>query len=264
MTYEQIALTRNGPVARVTMNRPERLNALTMVMWDELVDAFRLVAADDGVRCVVLTGAGRGFCAGRDQDEAAAMVDDQPLTKERLLEMHHSLIPTMVQAPKPIIACVNGPAAGAGLSLALACDLRIASAEARFTVAFLKRGLTPDAGLSYLIQRAVGFSKALELCLTSEVIDAAEALRIGLVDRVVDAATLVDHVEATAGEFASLSALVVKATKAILREAPSAGLAGTLDSEADWQSQIVLDEAYREGMRSFFEERAARQESRDR
>ncbi len=260
MDYEQIKLSREGSVAWITMNRPEKLNALTLKMWDELVDAVRAVAANDDVRCVVLTGAGRGFCSGRDQDEAATMIDE-PLTEERLLEMHHSLIPPMVTAAKPFLAAVNGPAAGAGLSLALACDVRIASETARLTVAFLKRGLTPDAGMSYLLQRAVDYSKALEICLTSDVLDASEALRIGLVDRVVAAAEFLDDVKAKAAQFAAISPLVVRATKTLLLEAPRRGLARTLDLEAELQSQLVADEAYREGIRSFFD--AQRRGSRD-
>jgi 2-(1,2-epoxy-1,2-dihydrophenyl)acetyl-CoA isomerase len=257
-SFSQIEVRREAAVAWVTMSRPEKLNALTLEMWDELVAAFSDLSADDAIRAVVLTGAGRGFCAGRDQDEASELADDQPLTKERLLEMHRALIPQIVRAAKPIIAAVNGAVAGAGLSLALACDMRIASRDARFTVSFVKRGLTPDAGMSYLLQREVGYSKAFELCITSDLIDADEALRIGLVDRVVDAANLQRTVQAVANDMASLGPRVVQATKALLLDASLAGLDSTLEREAVWQAQIVGDDAYREGIRSFLEERAAK------
>jgi 2-(1,2-epoxy-1,2-dihydrophenyl)acetyl-CoA isomerase len=255
MKERQVQVSRKGSVASVTMNRPAKLNALTLRMWDELVEAFAELVDDDDVHVIVLTGAGRGFCSGRDLDEAAEMASDQPLTRERLLEMHHALIPPIVQAPKPVLAAVNGPAAGAGFSLALACDIRIASSDARFTVAFLGRGLTPDAGLDYLLQRAVGYSKALELCLTGELIDAAEALKIGLVERVLPSANFRAEVEAIADQFASLPPLVVKATKATMLSAPLAGLDNTLEQEAVWQSQIIRDEPYREAIDTYLDSR---------
>jgi 2-(1,2-epoxy-1,2-dihydrophenyl)acetyl-CoA isomerase len=154
-----------------------------------------------------------------------------------------------------VIAAVNGPAAGAGLSLALACDLRVASTRARFTVSFLRRGLAPDAGMTFLLQRAVGYSRALELCLSDAPIGARRAHRIGLVDRVARAERFPEEVAALADQVTSLPREVAAATKGLLLEAPALGLGAALDREAEVQARIAGREAHRAGVLSFFSER---------
>ncbi len=174
-----------------TLNRPDRLNALTFSMFGELEQLAAAIGADDGARVLVLSGAGRGFCAGLDLDDAATLPD---MTAARFLhdqEGWSRAITSFRRLPKPVIAAVNGPAAGAGFSLALAADIRLASPAARFNAAFIKIGLTGgDCGSSWMLPRIVGLGHAYEILLTGRLIDADEAARIGLVNRVVPAPDL--------------------------------------------------------------------------
>jgi 2-(1,2-epoxy-1,2-dihydrophenyl)acetyl-CoA isomerase len=245
-----------GSVRWIVLNRPERLNAMTFTMWDELVAAFEAASEDSRVRCIVLTGAGRGFCSGRDMDEAASYLDAQPLTSRRLEEMHRALIPPIVEAPKPVIAAVNGAAVGVGLSLALACDLRVASEAARFGVGFLNVGLTPDAGATYLLPATVGYSVALELAATGEVIDAARAMAIGMVNRVVPSDALRAEVRALASRLAEVPAAAFAATKELLREGPRSGLETALVLEAKAQPDLLATPEYRDRIQAFIARRA--------
>jgi 2-(1,2-epoxy-1,2-dihydrophenyl)acetyl-CoA isomerase len=233
-----------------------------MRLWDELEVATQAAAEDASVRCVVLTGAGdRGFCAGRDLDESQ-FSDDRPLTRERLDQMQRVLIPRLVEMPKPVIAGVNGVAAGAGLALALAADVRIASDTARFTVAFLKVGFVPDAGAAWLLPRTVGYPKALELCATSDLVDAPEALRIGLVNRVVPSASLRQEVASMAMRIAAMPPLAEAATKRLLRQAMEGSLSRALDLETTAQMDMLATHDHQEGMAALRERREPRFEGR--
>src|SRR5919106_1002689 len=196
MAYEQIAVRRDGSVVTITLNRPDKLNAMTGVMSDELLEVFTSVRDDDDARAIVVTGAGRGFCAGQDltEFESAYRAGERPDIREHLEHSYHRLIPVVVSTPKPVIAAVNGVAAGAGVSLAAACDIRIAAEEARFTQAF-------------------------ELSITGEVIDAETALEIGLVNRVVDGDALEDEVSGLAARLAAMPTAAIGETKALLRGA---------------------------------------------
>ncbi|MBV9359036.1 MAG: enoyl-CoA hydratase/isomerase family protein [Chloroflexi bacterium] len=261
-SYEVITVERDGAVVTLTLNRPTRLNAVTMRLWDELEEAARLASDDPTVRCVVLTGAGeRGFCAGRDLDETQ-FSDGRPFTRARLDEMQRGLIPTLVHMPKPLIAVVNGVAAGAGLALALAGDIRLASDTARFTVAFLRVGFVPDAGAAWLLPRTVGYARALELCATNDLVDAAEALRIGLVNRVVPAAQLRPAAAALAARIAAMPPLAVTATKQLLQAAPSGSLEDALELESAAQMRMETTADHQEGMAAFAERREPRFEGR--
>lgn len=261
-TYQQIAVQRDGGVLTITLNRPDRLNAITMRLWDELESAAQAAADDPSVRCVILTGAGeRGFCAGRDLDELQYS-GGEPLTRERLDRMQRVLIPCLVEMPKPVIAAVNGVAAGAGLALALAADVRVASDTARFTVAFLKVGLVPDAGAIWLLPRAVGYPKALELCASSDVVDAAEALRIGLVNQVVPAGALREVAAAMAGRMAAMPPVTVGATKRLLQQAMLGNLENALDLETSAQMPMLASYDHQEGLAAFRERRPPRFEGR--
>jgi 2-(1,2-epoxy-1,2-dihydrophenyl)acetyl-CoA isomerase len=261
-TYEQITVDRDEAVVTIMLNRPARLNAVTMQLWGELESAVQTVTDDPTVHCVVLTGAGdRGFCAGRELDEVQ-FSRGRTLTRERLDEMQRILIPSLVRMPKPVIAAVNGVAAGAGLALALAADLRIASDTARFTVAFLKIGFVPDAGAAWLLPRAVGYAKALELCATSDLIDANEALRIGLVNDLVPAVSLRQHVADLARRIAGMPPLAVSATKSLLRDATQGGLEEALELESSAQMRMLETDDHREGMTAMKERRAPRFQGR--
>jgi 2-(1,2-epoxy-1,2-dihydrophenyl)acetyl-CoA isomerase len=264
MPYEQITVDREGAVAWITLNRPDRLNALTATMSGELESAFGDAGKDERVRCVVLTGEGRGFCAGQDltEFEAAYRSGHRPDIAEHLRTSYHRMIPVVVQTPKPVIAAINGVAAGAGLSLALACDLRIASDEAKITQAFVKIGLIPDSGGSYLLPRAVGYSKALELSITGDLIDANTALAVGLVSRVVPAASFRDDVAALAKKLASMPTLAIAATKSLLQGALQLTLEDALEKEEATQAEMGRTADHLEGVNAFVEKREPRFEGR--
>jgi len=254
---EQITYERDGGVGWLTLDRPDKLNALTSVMSDELCDALEEIRGDDEVRAVVLTGAGRGFCAGQDLTEFrdAYVAGDRPDIEQHLAETYHRLIPLIVETPKPVIAGVNGVAAGAGLSLALACDVRIASDEARLTQAFVKIGLIPDSGGTYLLPRVVGYAKALELSMTGEMIDAAEAHRIHLVNRVVPADSFAHELRAYAERLAAMPTLAIAETKRLLRDALTLDLHDALQREAEAQGRMGATDDHTEGVMAFAEKR---------
>ena len=257
MDYDQIEVRRNGGVVTVTLNRPDKLNAMTGVMSDELLDAFTSAREDDEVRAVVVTGAGRGFCAGQDltEFESAYRSGERPDIREHLERSYHRLIPVVVSTPKPVIAAVNGVAAGAGVSLAAACDIRIAAEEGRFTQAFVKIGLIPDSGGTWLLPRIVGHARALELSITGEVIDAATALDIGLVNRVVPADALVKEVSGLAARLAAMPTAAIGETKALLREAAGLHLEAALEAEAQAQARMGQTDDHLEGVMAFAEKR---------
>jgi 2-(1,2-epoxy-1,2-dihydrophenyl)acetyl-CoA isomerase len=264
MNYQQITVDRDRAVAKITLNRPDKLNALTQVMSDELVDAFTTAGEDDGVRAVLLTGAGRGFCAGQDLSEfrdATGEAGPRDI-KEHLRHAYHKLIPIMVETPKPVVCAVNGVAAGAGLSLAVACDVRIASEAGRFTQAFVKIGLVPDSGGTWLLSRVVGPAKALELSITGDMLDADAALRIGLVSRVVAADALEKESLDYAATLAAMPTAAIGEAKALFRSAPAASLQEALDAEADAQQRMGSTHDFSEGVTAFSEKREPRFEGR--
>ena len=262
MGYEQITADREVAVARITLNRPDRLNALTQVMSDELVDAFTTAGEDAAVRAVLLTGAGRGFCAGQDLSEFQDSGSGPPDIQTHLEHSYHKLIPVIVETPKPVICAVNGVAAGAGVSLAAACDVRIASEAARFTQAFVKIGLAPDSGGTWLLPRIVGAAKALELSISGDMVDAENALRIGLVNRVVAADALEKEALDYAATLAALPTAAIAAAKRLFRDSPALDLAEALHREAVAQSRLGPSHDFQEGVQAFAEKREPRFEGR--
>jgi enoyl-CoA hydratase/carnithine racemase len=217
MSYTEILYDVSGRIATITMNRPDRLNAYTGIMGDEMRAAMRAATDDPGVRVIVLTGAGRGFCAGADMNnlntistkgrpgehggnkaEAAAGKPFDPESSPDY-QTTHSYFPAV---PKPIIAAINGACAGLGLVYALYCDQRFASADAKFTTAFARRGLIAEHGISYTLPRVVGLSTALDLLMSARKFDADEALRLGVVDRVLPPAELMAAARAYARDLA--------------------------------------------------------------
>ncbi|MGH2685644.1 MAG: enoyl-CoA hydratase-related protein [Actinomycetota bacterium] len=264
MSYEQIAVDREGAVTRITLDRPEKLNALTQTMSDELVDAFTAAGNDDAVRAVLLTGGGRGFCAGQDLTEfdQAYRTGGRPDIREHLERSYHRLIPVIVDIPKPVVCAVNGVAAGAGVSLAVACDIRIGSEQARFTQAFVKIGLVPDSGGTWLLPRVIGYARALELSMTGEMVDAARALDIGLVSRVVSADTLMKEAGELAATLAALPTAAIGEAKKLLRDALGSDLATALHAEAEAQARMGQTHDNLEGVMAFIEKRAPRFEGR--
>jgi 2-(1,2-epoxy-1,2-dihydrophenyl)acetyl-CoA isomerase len=257
MKYEDIRLASLGAVARVTIDRPDQLNAMTTRTSDELVDAFATLGGDPEVRCIVLTGEGRGFSAGQDLKEFQS---EYEAGRERDIEGHlratyNRLVLQIVETPKPVIAEINGVAAGAGLSLALACDLRVAGDAARFTLAFVKIGLIPDSGATWSLARTIGLSRAMELAVTGALIDAERALEIGLVHQVVPADSLRDDVDTLAQELAALPTRAIAETKRLFREGQDGSLAEALDREALTQGDMGRTHDHLEGVSAFLEKR---------
>src|SRR5262245_49090866 len=254
---EQILVDIDEDVARITLNRPDRLNAFAGDMRERLLEAIEFIGASTDIRVLVLTGAGRAFSAGGDiqhmielRGRSAGFEELQPL-----LAAGRAVVTAIDRLAIPTIAAVNGPAAGAGLNLALACDIRIASDQATFGETFARIGLHPDWGGTYTLPRRVGLSKALEMCWTAEVIDAAEALWIGLVDRVVPH----DRFEAEAAAFATRIAAApptsVRLTKRTLRAAFQRTLEQCLDAEEAAQARCWASADVTEGLQAFVEKR---------
>jgi 2-(1,2-epoxy-1,2-dihydrophenyl)acetyl-CoA isomerase len=207
---------------------------------------------------VVITGEGRGFCAGQDLNEFRQQGFESLNVADHLRQNYNRLIQAIVELPKPVIAGVNGVAAGAGASLTFACDVRITSDAASFTQAFVKIGLIPDSGGNWLLPRIVGYAKALELSITGERIKADEALRIGLVNKVVPAADFPAELEVYAQTLAKMPTRAIGATKKLMTEALGMTLQETLEAEADLQQEQAGSEDFREGVNAFQEKREPR------
>jgi 2-(1,2-epoxy-1,2-dihydrophenyl)acetyl-CoA isomerase len=264
MGNRQTITSVDGAVATVTLNRPDKLNALTQVISDELVDAFTGIAEDDGIRAVLLTGAGRGFCAGQDltEFEASYRAGERPDIEAHLERSYHRLIPVIVESPQPVIAAVNGVAAGAGVSLAAACDIRVASEEARFIQAFVRIGLVPDSGGTWLLPRIIGYPRALEMSMTGEPVDAQHALDIGLVTRVYPADSFAKESRDLAERLAALPTRALAATKRLMRENLEVDLEAALKAEGQAQSEMGQTADHLEGVMAFAEKREPKFEGR--
>ncbi len=244
-------------VTTLTLNRPDRLNALNVELGMTLADSLKRVAEDPEARVVVLTGAGRAFCAGgdvgviRDARDRGAARELEPLLRAGV-----QIVVGMRTMSKPIIAAVNGPAAGAGMNLALACDIRIASDQATFGQNFARVGLFPDYGGMYLLPRLVGTARAAEMFYTGEMIDAREAERIGVVNHVVKHDHLAAETRVLAASIAGAPPLAVRAVKQVLFGPERAELERALELEVRTQMECFLSEDCGEGIRAFFEKRA--------
>lgn len=238
-------------ILTLTMNRPEAINAFTTEMLDELSKAFGKDAAQPIVRVVVLRGAGRGFCSGQDLRE----FEGKSLSYKSHLRNYQAVVENIVHLEKPVIAAIHGATAGACMSLALACDLRIAAADAVFTTGFSKIGLIPDAGMNYHLPRIVGYAKAFELEALSGRISAEEALALGLVNRVLAGETLVEEVAGLALELAQGPTKTFGLIKRALRHSASATLEEMLEYEALLQEVAGRTEDHKEGVQAFYEKR---------
>jgi 2-(1,2-epoxy-1,2-dihydrophenyl)acetyl-CoA isomerase len=251
--YETIEFDVLHHVARITLNRPDAMNAFTEQMHKELIHALQATAKDPEIRCIVLTGAGKAFNAGQDLKEVSSTQVD---FGEFLRNRYNPLILQMQQTEKPIIAAINGVAAGAGMSLALACDIRLASEQAVFANVFINIGLVPDSGGCFFLPRIVGIGKALELAFTGEKISAAEALRIGLVNKVYAVDTFTTEVMEYAGKLAKLPTKTIGLIKRTMYSSLHMNLQDTLEHEAIAQDIAGHSEDYQEGVKAFLEKRA--------
>jgi len=260
MAYNTLIVTKEAGVATLTLNRPNKLNAWDEEMMQEGVQAIEEIRSDLDVRVLVITGAGRAFSSGADVTSLARVTERRSVRDELsswpgIVTVAHQLR----QMDRPVIAAINGVVAGAGFGLALACDIRIASDQAKFSQIFVKRGLVPDTGSTYFLPRIVGTEKACELMFRGNVIDAYEALRLGIVSRIVPHEELMDEVMALARELASGAPIALGLTKrAIYKGASEIDLAAQLDFELYLNSLLFGTEDFKEGVMSFLEKREPR------
>jgi 2-(1,2-epoxy-1,2-dihydrophenyl)acetyl-CoA isomerase len=259
MPYEQLIVERDGAVVTVRMNNASKLNALSDTLSRELMEAMAEARDDPSCRAIVITGEGRGFCVGADLAALQPLyaAGERPKLSGFLRQGYNNLIPLFTESPKPVIAAVNGVAAGAGLSLALACDIRIAAEDSSYLMAFVRIGLVPDSGASYLLPRAIGHAEALRLSITGDRIGAAEALRIGLVSQVVPNDGCVADAQELAARLAALPTAAIGLTKRLFADASGATLKDALELEADAQDRAGATDDHVEGVMAFMEKREA-------
>ena len=257
--YRDLLLEKEDGVAILTLNRPDKLNALSSTMREDLPKVFQELADDDDVRAVVVTGAGRGFCSGADVTGLAArLTGEQPKKSRRsILAPVGSFVACVAELEKPTIAAVNGVAAGVGLSLSLLCDMRISAESARFSTVWVRRGLVADGGATYLLPQVLGVAKALELMYTGDIIDAKEAMRVGLVSRVVPDSDLMKVAKELAKKIAKGPSIALELTKRAVYRDILLGLRYGLDFESYAQNICFGSEDHKEGVTAFFEKREA-------
>lgn len=259
MLLEDMILEKENGIAILTLNRPERLNAVSMAMREGFPQVAKEVSQDDEVKVLIVTGAGRGFCSGADvAAQQSRLLGEIQITRSTLLEPLAIWLLPLYRLNKPTIAAVNGIAAGIGLSTALMCDIVIASDQARFSAIWIRRALMPDGGATHLLPRIVGPAKALELMLTGDIIDAREAERIGMVNRVVPHDELMKEAKALATKFAKGPSIAMELTKRAVYK----GLVNDIESQFDFESYgqniCYQTEDFKEGVNAFLEKREAR------
>ena len=252
MTYETIDFKLENAVARLTLNRPDRLNSFTAQMHAEVADAL---AGLDDARCLILTGAGRGFCAGQDLSDRAVAPGAAVDLGESVELRYNPLIRTLVNLPMPVIARVNGVAAGAGANIALACDIVIAAKSAKFIQSFAAIGLIPDSGGTWVLPRLVGQARALGLALTGEPLTAERAADWGLIWKAVEDDQLDAEVDALAARFAAGPTRGLAKIKQMLRESWGQSLDAELDRQRDAMRELGFSDDYREGVAAFMDKR---------
>jgi len=257
--YEAIIFTTDGPIATIKLNRPDKLNAFGGPMREEILDVLAKIGADDAVRVVIVTGEGRGFSAGGDIDHLKRLRENKDEEGFRqVLANGQRITKTMRSLPKPVIAAVNGPCAGAGFSFALGCDIRIASDAATFGASFSRIGLHPDWGGSWFLPKLVGSANACELIFTGSMISAEEAQRIGLVNRVVPHAELMPTVLELATTVAKSAPRVVRLAKESIYRSLSSDMESAFAREGEVQMECFYSDDFLEGLTAFKEKRKPR------
>jgi 2-(1,2-epoxy-1,2-dihydrophenyl)acetyl-CoA isomerase len=255
--FETITCETADSIVTITMNRPQVYNALNDTLTSELQEALREVERDEGARVVILTGAGKAFCSGQDLSDLREkyVPGHVPHLGDDLRRRYNPIVRRMREMEKPLIAAVNGVAAGAGMSFALAADLRVASETASFVEVFVNVGLIPDSGSTYTLPRLVGPARAFELCCTGEKISAQDALRMGLVNRVVPPERLMEEAMGLARRLASLPARAIALTKRLIGESATNDLHQQLEAEAFAQETAGMTADHYEGVVAFMEKR---------
>ena len=254
MAYETLDFKVDGAIARITLNRPDRLNSFTAAMHGELRDALANLG---DARVLVLTGAGRGFCAGQDLNDRNVAPGERVDLGETVERDWNPLVRTLAALPQPVIARVNGVAAGAGASLAMACDLVIAARSAKFIQSFAAIGLVPDTGGSWHLTRHLGQARAMGLALTGEPLPAEKAAEWGLIWKCVEDEALDCEIDALANKLAAMPPLGLAAIKAMIRTSWDRSLDAELDLQRDEMRRLGFTEDYREGVSAFLEKRRA-------
>jgi len=249
-----VLIEQRDGIATVTLNRPEKLNALNEEMYSQLTEGFAVLAADDAVRAVIVTGAGRGFCSGSD---VGGMLQSDLVSGRARLQRRHRMIRNLVNIEKPVIAAVRGPVAGIGFSIALACDLIVAAESAKFSQIFKNIGLIPDGGAVYFLAQRLGIARAKELVYTARMLPAQEALQWGVVSRVVADDQLEDTARALAAEFASSATYALALAKKMFESMYVPSLEALLEMESLSQGLARLTADHREGVTAFREKRKA-------
>jgi 2-(1,2-epoxy-1,2-dihydrophenyl)acetyl-CoA isomerase len=259
MTYESILFAQSDGITRITLNRPDRLNSFTSAMHAELRDALERVKADAEARVLLLTGAGRGFCAGQDLADRAVAPGGAPVDLGESIERNYGpLVLALRELPLPVVCAVNGVAAGAGANVALACDLVVATKSASFIQAFCKIGLIPDSGGTYFLPRLIGPARAMGLAMLGDKLSAEDAAAWGLIWKCVDDAEFAATVEALLAHLANAPTRGLAATKRALQASAAATLAEQLDLERDLQRELGFGSDYREGVTAFVAKRPPR------
>jgi 2-(1,2-epoxy-1,2-dihydrophenyl)acetyl-CoA isomerase len=262
MEFTTIKLSIDGAVATLSLNRPERLNALNVTVHAEVRDALSAVESNAAVRCLVITGEGRAFCSGQDLTDRVMTENTQIDTGASLDRDYNPLVRRLVAFPVPTIAAVNGPAVGAGANLALGCDILLMARSAYIQEAFARIGLVPDAGGTWLLPRIVGMKRALAMCLTAEQVPADECLRIGIAYKVFDDATFRADVAKAAALLAMGPTFAYRLMKQALHASFTNDLNAQLDLERDLQRKAGQSQDFREGVKSFLEKRMPRYEGK--
>ncbi len=257
-TYETLQVDTSDHVCTITLNRPESLNSINDAMTSELGKVIRQLQRDDAVRSVILTGAGRAVCSGQDLGDLKKRYADPSYTPhlaEDLKKRYNPIIVGLRDLEKPVIAAINGVAAGAGCSFALACDLRIASDKAKLVEVFVNVGLIPDSGSTFFLPRLTSLAKAMELCFTGDSVSAADALALGIVNKVVPPEELMKATRDLALRLAKMPTKAIALTKRLLYRSLSSDLDAMLEAEAYAQETAALTADHREGVLAFFEKR---------
>jgi 2-(1,2-epoxy-1,2-dihydrophenyl)acetyl-CoA isomerase len=259
MTYEQIRFDNAGPIARITLNRPDRLNSFTTQMHGELRDALSRVAASGDARVLLITGAGRGFCAGQDLSDRAVAPGAEPVDLGASIEENYRpLVLGLRNLALPVVCAVNGVAAGAGANIALACDIVIACKSASFSQAFCRIGLVPDSGGTFFLPRAVGTARAMGLALLGDKLHAEQAEQWGLIWKCVEDDELAAATEALLAQLAQAPTGGLAAIKRALHASAGNTLEQQLELERDAQRELGYSADYREGVAAFLEKRPPR------
>lgn len=254
--YEHILSERRGDVLVLTLNRPDRLNSFTAAMHGEVADAMAIVERDSAVRALLLTGAGRGFCAGQDLADRAVAPGDAPVDLGDSVERYYApLVRRLTGLPKPVVCAVNGVAAGAGANIALACDIVLAARSAKFIQSFANIGLIPDSGGTWVLPRLIGQARALGLALTGEPLSAEKAEAWGMIWKCVDDDALADEAGTLAARFAAGPTRGLAATKRLIRRSSLHSLDEELDLERDAMRELGASADYQEGVAAFMTKR---------